>query len=301
MPQLEKSANWIFLGDSLTEGVGSERVGFVSALARQLLRDPRFGYKVRCIHEFRARRVDPSQFNRFLNCNIAGFWHTLRALGKETDLWLWNLASEGTTIESDFAWLPLIRNIRPELIIIFRGSLETVVRPIQVSKKRWPWWIPQSWRGYASMDPRCYFSASWSRSKKQKIIDFLKQKARLRLLRRHGGCALLNADKVIEVYSALLMELKKLESKVVVVGLLPVSDATFVGTSVKFAELNARIGLLAANTGVDFLDWGQTFFDTSEAEANLMFRDGFHPNEAGAERLASILREYFGKHPVMLA
>jgi hypothetical protein len=284
----KKSCNWVFLGDSLTEGVGSARVGYVRALAKQLAQDDQFG-SFQFIHEFRARRVDPDHFNRFLRCNVAGFWRTLEAIGHDGDLWLWNLASEGTTVEADTLWLPLIRNIKPELVVVFRGSLETIVRPLPVNRDCWPRWVPNSWRGYASMDPRCYFSTSRLRAAKQRAVDYLKQKTRLRMLHLYGGEPLLAADKLIETYAGLLSELKGTSPHVVMLGLLPVSGTTFLGSPARFADLNSRLQKLAMNAGVYFLDWGQKFRNT--AEADLVFRDGFHPSEAGAERLASILRD----------
>jgi lysophospholipase L1-like esterase len=286
--KFEQNNNWIFLGDSLTEGVGAARIGYVSALAVLLARDPlQLGRKFRSVHEFRARSVNPDQFNRFLKCNVAGFWRTLEAGGHNGDLWLWNLASEGTTIEADGMWLPLIKNLEPDLVIIFRGSLETIARPPQVKSNCWPRWIPTSWRGYASMDPRCYFSTSWTKAAKQKTIDYLKQKTRLRMLHSYGGEPLLAADKLIRAYADLLSELKDISPRILMLGLLPVSESTFIGSSIKFADVNARLEKLAVIAGVHFLDWGSKF--CIEDEASLVFRDGFHPSEAGAERLASIL------------
>jgi hypothetical protein len=280
----------VFLGDSLTEGVGFARMGYVSALARLIAQDARFRY----IHEMRARNVDPLHFNRFLKCNVAGFWQTFEALGHQNDLWIWNLASEGTTIDSDALLLPLIRNINPELVIIFRGSLETILRPPQVKHNCWPQWIPRAWRGYASMDPRCYFSASRARAAKQRTIDYLKQKARLRMLRLYGGQPLVAADRLIDVYSALLSELHVVSRRVLMLGLLPVSETTFPGSRAQFLELNSKLHELAMNADVEFLDWGQEFYD-----GNLIFRDGFHPNEAGAQRLASLLCNFLVSHGLL--
>jgi lysophospholipase L1-like esterase len=299
MNKLDKSSNWVFLGDSLTEGVGAARIGYVSALAGLLTRDPQFGIKFRKVHEFRARSVDPNHFNRFLKCNVAGFWRTSEGSGHNGDLWLWNLASEGTTIEADAMWLPLIKNIKPEVVIIFRGSLETIVRPVQVKSNCWPRWVPNSWRGYASMDPRCYFSTSRLRAAKQKTIDYLKQKTRLRMLHSCGGEPLLAADELIGTYARLLSELKNTSARILMLGLLPVSESTFIGSAAKFSDLNSRLQKLAVNAGVDFLDWGQNFCD--KVEGDLVFRDGFHPTEAGAERLASMLLGAIVMHGVSQA
>src|ERR1041385_6802786 len=181
------SRNWIFLGDSLTEGVGSKRVSHVVELVKQLRS---CGANV---HEFRLRQIDAA-FNQQIEFNVAGLMN-VNGRHEGADLWLWNLACEGQAIDSDFAWLPLIAALRPKLVVIVRGSLESIIRPAMVSDGNWPWWVPPSWRGYAAMDPRCYFSTTWWRKAKQTSIDSLKQRARLKLLSAQAGKPLMEIER----------------------------------------------------------------------------------------------------------
>src|SRR2546428_6780385 len=137
----QRPENWVFLGDSLTEGVGSSRISYVTELAAQLRNAAaRVGEEL-AVYELRLRKVDPDSFNRFVRFNLAGYLNAHGQEGKRT-LWLWNLASEGRTVDTDFSWLPLLRNLRPHLVIVFRGSLESVVRPAMVRTGLWPWWVP---------------------------------------------------------------------------------------------------------------------------------------------------------------
>ena len=119
--------NWVFLGDSLTEGVGSKRISHVTEFVKQM----RAAAGVN-VHEFRLRQID-SDFNRQIDFNVAGLMN-VDADQNPSDLWLWNLACEGQTIDSDFGWLPLIAALRPELVVIFRGSLESIIRPAMVAR-----------------------------------------------------------------------------------------------------------------------------------------------------------------------
>src|ERR1044072_3743357 len=132
---MEGSRNWVFLGDSLTEGVGWKRISHVGELAKQLRAT-----------EIRSR--DKHALIGQVKSNAAG-------------LRLWNLACEGKTIESDFDWLPLISTLQPELVVIFRGSLESIIRPAMVSDNGWPGGVPPSWGNYSAVDARCLFSAQW--------------------------------------------------------------------------------------------------------------------------------------------
>ncbi len=203
-----------------------------------------------------------------------------------SDLWLWNLACEGQTIDSDFGWMPLIATLRPELVVIFRGSLESIIRPAMVADGDWPWWVPQSWRGYAAMDPRCYFSTTWPRKAKQSSVDALKQRARLKLLRARPGKPLVDVEQFAAYQTQLLKRLRTLATRVVVLGLLPVDETRFPGSREQFKIVNTRLKQITEAEGAEFFDWA-----SSLNGGDLFYRDGFHPNAAGAETLARLLRE----------
>ena len=276
--------NWVFLGDSLTEGVGSSRVSHVTELVAQLRSNCQNGDGSKRVHELRLRRVNPEKFDSFVDFNIAGYMNV--DAHDSSGLWLWNLACEGQTIDSDFAWLPLISALRPELVVIFRGSLESIVRPAMVVDADWPWWVPQSWRGYAAMDPRCYFSTTWWRRAKQILIDVLKQRVRLKLLQARPGKPLIDLDAFASYQTELIKQLQSLATRVVVLGLLPVGEDRFPGSAEHFISVNTRLQQVAEAEGVEFFDWA------AQLDGNALFyRDGFHPNEAGAVALAKILRE----------
>jgi lysophospholipase L1-like esterase len=279
---VNRPANWVFLGDSLTEGIGSSRATFVTELANRLR-----AAGARAVHDIRLREVDPDQFNPDIRVNLAGY---LRTDERQTGsaLWLWNLGSEGRTIDTDIQWLPFLQNLRPERVFVHRGSLESILRPACWRDGAWPAWVPKSWRGLVSMDPRCYFSDAWHRRLKQSTIDDLKQRARHRLLRQRPPKPFYEIDTIATHYATLLESLRGLTTAVTVLGLLPPSHDTFPGSAAHFAAVNVRLRALAAECGADFLDWGSQFDQRAEP---LFYRDGFHPNAAGASRLAAILHD----------
>jgi len=272
--------NWVFLGDSLTEGVGSKRISHVTELVKQMRAAAGTN-----VHEFRLRQIG-ADLSRQIDFNVAGLMN-VDADHNPTDLWLWNLACEGQTIDSDFGWLPLIAALRPELVVIFRGSLESIIRPAMVADRNWPWWVPQSWRGYAAMDPRCYFSTTWWRKAKQTSVDALKQRARLKLLKLQPGKPLVDIEQFASYQMELLKRLRALGARILVLGLLPVDETRFPGSPEQFKTVNARLKQIAEAEGAEFFDWA-----SSLNGGNLFYRDGFHPNAAGADALARIL---FGK------
>ncbi|HKY43146.1 MAG TPA: SGNH/GDSL hydrolase family protein [Pyrinomonadaceae bacterium] len=239
------------------------------------------------VHEFRLRYVDSRAFNPDIEFNVAGLIN-----GEERqhpiDLWLWNLACEGQTISADFGWLPLISALRPELVVIFRGSLESIIRPAMLRDLDWPWWVPPSWRGYAAMDPRCYFSTTWWRKAKQSSIDALKQRVRLKLLKIRPGNPLIDLDLLSRHLSDLIKRLRAIGTRVVVLGLLPVDESRFPGSPQYFKSVNGRLEEIAMAEGAEFFDWGSML---PAANGDLFYRDSFHPNKAGACALAKILRE----------
>jgi lysophospholipase L1-like esterase len=274
----------VFLGDSLTEGVGSKRVSHVGELALQLRAASDTN-----VHEFRLRHIDTQTFNRDIEFNVAGFMN-VDAQQNPSDVWLWNLACEGQTIKSDFDWLPLITALRPELVVIFRGSLESIIRPAMLRDGRWPWWVPASWQGYAAMDPRCYFSTAWWRKAKQTSLDALKQNVRLKLLNLRPGKPLMDLETLASHQTELLRQLRELDACVLVLGLLPLDQARFPDSPKHFKLVNARLKEIAQAEGAEFFDWG-SLLPVNGSHGDLFYRDSFHPNAAGAAALAKILRE----------
>lgn len=284
------SRNWVFLGDSLTEGVGSKRISHVAELVHQLRAS---GSVAANVHEFRLRHVDMQSFNRDVEFNVAGLMN-LEAQSNASDIWLWNLACEGQTIDSDLGWLPLIAALRPELVVIFRGSLESIIRPAMVLDGDWPWWVPASWRGYAAMDPRCYFSSTWWRKAKQTSIDALKQRVRLRLLNVRPGKPLIDLELFTQYQTELVKRLRALGVQMLVLGLLPVNHARFPHSPEHFKTVNARLEEIAKAEGAEFFDWA-SLLPANGNHGDLFYRDGFHPNAAGARALAQILCERLQK------
>lgn len=289
----QRARNWVFLGDSLTEGVGSKRVSHVGELVKQLR-----ATREEAVHEFRLRQID--RFHRDIDFNVAGYLNGDGASSKASDLWLWNLACEGQTIDTDFKWLPLIAALRPELVVIFRGSLESIIRPAVLRSGEWPWWVPRSWRGYAAMDPRCYFSTTWWRKAKQTGIDGIKQRMRLKLLEHGQGRPLMDADQLISHHVALVKALRELGTRVIVLGLLPVAEARFPGSPEYFRSVNERLRVVAGAEGAEFFDWAPLLARKGRHE-ELFYRDGFHPNAAGAKALAELLQTYLSTARVSAA
>jgi len=264
----------VILGDSLTEGVGAKRISYVTELAKQLHAS-----------EFRLRPIEA--LNGQIHFNLAGLMR-VAAQPRESPLWLWNLACEGKTIESDFQWLPLIGALHPELVVIFRGSLESIIRPAMLFDNAWPWWVPRSWRSYSAMDPRCYFSTTWWRRAKQTAVDALKQKARLKLLKLCPGKPLMELEKFVQLERELLQQLRAVAPRVLVMGLLPVADMRFPNSPAYFKSVNAKLQEIANGAAAEFCDWG-SLLPGKGTHGELFYRDSFHPNEVGARALAEIL------------
>jgi lysophospholipase L1-like esterase len=277
--------NWVVLGDSLTEGVGFRRHSFVSELV-SLMRESD-SMRVTLV---RLRAVDgASAFVKF--GYAADIDEDPRPAGRR--IWIWNLASEGTTIETDHARLPLVQTLRPSLVIVFRGALDSIVRPSAVYDNGWPFWVPAAWRRYAATDPRCYFSTTWWRRIKQQGIDGIKQKVRLRMLEKTAGAPLCTAASIATHASQLFASLKAFVPRVVVCGMLPVSDRTFPGSAAQFQEVSGRLRAAADENDCEFLDWGSEFARRAPGNdlGSWFYRDGFHPNQAGSVVLAQIIRE----------
>jgi lysophospholipase L1-like esterase len=277
------------MGDSLTEGIGTRRISYVSEFVR-LLR----GSADRPVHAVRMRSIDFSRSRDLKHFDFAG--HCDWDSGKTGyPMLIVNLAAEGTTIEDDATRLSAVLAMQPSRVFLLRGPLETIVRPAAVTTGRWPFWVPHAWRSCAAMDPRCYFSSARLRRAKQVLIDRAKQRVRQRLLAR-GGAPLLDTERYVNCFRRILEALREQCVETTVLTLPPVSEQTFPGTSALVEGRNQALRDLCRVTGAHFADWVP---DLRAATSGMFCRDGFHPSEEGAKLLAQRLAGYLSQatHP----
>ncbi len=268
---------WLFLGDSLTEGIGDRRDSWPAALAARIRAAAH-----RPVHHLSLRTVDFSGLRDAAHFDIAGRFDADPRGGPA--LWLVNLAAEATTVADDAARAGLLASLNAHRVFILRGPLETIIRPAPVADGAWPRWIPRSWRGYAAMDPRCHFSGAPWRGLKQRAVDHARQTVRLRLLRA-GGAPLMATGDWLAAYRRLVAAFAGRRARVTLLALPPVSPATFPATRELVDARNRELAALAAGAGAGFLDWSADLAAGGDA---LFCRDGFHPNAAGAARMAAL-------------
>ena len=133
-----------------------------------------------------------------------------------------------------------------------------------------------------------YFSSTWWRQLKQRLVDHLKQRARLALLAREPGAPLM-APEVIEGHlSALIRQLSRSQRRLCLLGLLPVGEATFPGSPAQFDQVRRMLADLAARSGTGFF---QPLGSDSRPldDPSLYYLDLFHPNAEGSRRIAESL------------
>jgi lysophospholipase L1-like esterase len=99
-----------------------------------------------------------------------------------------------------------------------------------------------------------------------------------------------DADIVVSHYEHLLAGLRELGPRVHVLGLIPPDRDRFPGSAEHFAMLNARVRAVAQTRCASFLDWAADV-DARRGQETWRYRDGFHPNQAGARLLAEIIRD----------
>jgi lysophospholipase L1-like esterase len=105
---------------------------------------------------------------------------------------------------------------------------------------------------------------------------------------------LVDVERFASYQTDLLKRLGALGTRVLVLGLLPVGQARFPGSPEHFKTVSARLKQIADVEGAEFFDWASLLNG-----GEFFYRDGFHPNEAGADALAGILRERLCKERIL--
>ena len=89
IPSFPSTRNWVFLGDSLTEGVGSQRVSHVTELVNQFRVELQ---NQTSVHHIRLRSVNPDTFDPFVQFNLAGHLDSDLQTDGTKAFCVWNLA-----------------------------------------------------------------------------------------------------------------------------------------------------------------------------------------------------------------
>ena len=262
--------NWVFLGDSLTEGIGSSRFGYVSEMAELI--DKNTSVKV-------IKLCNPS----LQELNAALGQHQTAVNGDQ--IYFWNLACEGTTIGDDLQWEAVIEQLKPEYLFVMRGALEGIIRPFQ-SLGHAPRWLPTSLQHYAALDPRCYFSTTRWRRIKQKAVDWLKQRLRLRWLARGYSGQLLDEEQFAIQARNILPTLSAAAHTKFLLALTPVSGKTFPNSDVAFVRRNKFLESYARESNWQYIDLSPEFDPGDQVH---YYRDGFHMTRMGARKFARAL------------
>lgn len=100
----------------------------------------------------------------------------------------------------------------------------------------------------------------------------------------------MDEEVLIQHYENLVVKLRALNTRVLLLGLLPPDERTFPGSAKHFASVNKRLAALASEQGAEFFDWGQKI--PNKEYDNLFYRDGFHPNPRGSQTMAMLLSKY---------
>lgn len=273
---------WVFLGDSLTEGIGSQRVNYVSELMQLLRKRSNMP-----IHGLRWRLVNLNDYRDLSSYNSASLID-FDAEKTSSALWLVNLAVESCRVADELARVRKILALAPDRAFLLLGTHEAVARPSASLTGNWPSWLPKSWRHYHAMDPRPYFNSNPWRRAKQKFIDWAKQKARHALL-KHGRQPLVADEVVFRQFAQLVTRIQSAGVAVTVLEMTPMGEDMYPGTLEIIRRRNEQIRQWCLARQVDFVEWEKALY---EDRSTAFFRDQQHVNQDGARLMAKILMRY---------
>ena len=181
--------------------------------------------------------------------------------------------------------LLLESEVRPDVAIIGQGITEAIVRPSERVLRS----MPSRWRRTGWMDPRPYYSASLAKRIPQRLESEVRWRVKVALMR--GGTEQLMSRSEFEVtYRALLAELSRRGSRIVVLG-PPDVDTRYFPYSMdalrEYADASAAVGAEFDAAVVPV--FGQLIHWTDYCE------DHLHPNTFGHVRIAELLTPPVGE------
>lgn len=274
----------IFFGDSMTEGIGSERISYVSELHR-ILNNMGVPSSLERIRRSETLGGFPSNLWNWVIHSQPAFWPN--APLDDRGVRLINFAVEGTTIDYDMMLQSQLHGLRPDVIFVFRGVVEAVHRmDLDGFLTRC---LPKRWKSMGALEPRCYFSNHWLRGIKQYLESESKSWLRRKIFSAHGSYPIMTPEEFSQKLETFLTRLKEAYDAPVVVGtMLPIIGKHFPGTAKEFENFNDVIKGVTSSLKVELLEW-HLALPKSHALEELYFADGLHLNAKGNAILAEVL------------
>ncbi len=237
----------ILLGDSISEGIGTKKINYQNRLY-ELLKN------------------------------------------KESEVEINNLAKTGSTIYDAIKSIDSIDSFKSDLIVIMIGSVDAQIRPdINKNKYYLKNITPSKYKNIGGMlDPRAVYSDSLFKKIIQKFDNLYRYIWKKILVNTQGTYQKVNLEDFSKKYEELLLKIKKMNCKVVCVSTMFLDDKYFLDSNEEYRKFNKNISELSQKYKYIYVDIFSDFerYVKREGWENLYYKDHFHPNLNGLNKIA---------------
>lgn len=193
-----------------------------------------------------------------------------------------NMAITGKTILYANEITDKIKDTNPDVILIFLGSVDAMVRP----QKRLLWNIlPNRYKKNGMLDPRPFYSSKIYKKIPQKIDSWIRLHLKLILLKINGTYSWVTKDRFKKEYEIFLK--KFVNTNIIMVSPVYVDEKYFPKSNENLLSYLEVVKELAFKYKKSFLD---VYHLQMQKNWNEIYNsDHFHPNESGYTWLAEII------------
>lgn len=196
---------------------------------------------------------------------------------------IFNFSYTGKTIKYANEIKEKVKEINPDIIINFFGSVDGMVRP----QKKLPIWslIPKRYKENGMLDPRPFYSSNKVRSLFEHIDSFIRFRLKLFLIKTCGTYSIVEVKEFEKEYRLFLDFFNK-DQKMLLVSTVYIDEHFFPGSNANYHKYNVCIKKLANEYGLRFIDLRPLQIKKDWNE--IYNKDHFHPNKNGYSWYAKI-------------
>lgn len=205
---------------------------------------------------------------------------------KGINIEVFNLAYSGTTIKYVESIKKSIKEINPDVTILFYGNVDGMLRPNINHYPNYFGMLPKRYQKNGMLNPRPFYSRVWYKKLIQMIDSFIRTTLNKTLLKFQGSYTWVSLDDFKIIYDNVVNFLLSINSKIICTSTVSIDEKYFPGTLESYKKFNDIIQSISeGKENVYFFDIFNELQVYKIEEVFLL--DHFHPSINGYKILAN--------------
>lgn len=197
-----------------------------------------------------------------------------------------NFAHTGTTIRYALEIVNNVLNFKPDIVFIFYGNVDAILRPNENSKPNFYKLLPNRYKQNGMLDPRPFYSKKILKRIYEKSESTFRYNIKKLLMKVQGVYSWTSIDEFESLYNLFIKKLRSNDIEMILISTVTIDDFYFPGSTIQFEKYNKIIEKIALENQLKFINLYEILKKYNQDQ--VYGPDHFHPNEKGYEIIADV-------------